>query len=142
MTHPAPAAAPERWTHRRFFALLSELGDLRVISQCGPSTFEAICRLGPHGFADGFMNAVCDAYHWHVALGGFGHLRSQDRTHERSGRRVLFFELRESEKSPRPFLSIYLYRPPREAFDEAVVARFLAAHESLAAGCALEREDA
>ena len=58
-----PGAA---WTHRRFFEALAPLSPLRVISQCGASTFEAICRFGPYGFADGHMNAITPAYHWHV----------------------------------------------------------------------------
>ena len=40
------AAAASAWTHRRFFTVLGALAPLRVISQCGASTFEAICRFG------------------------------------------------------------------------------------------------
>src|SRR5262245_1007765 len=101
---PAPGAA-SAWTHRRFFGELGPLSPLRVISQCGASTFEAICRFGPHGFADGHMNAITPEYHWHVALARFRHVTSVDRTHARSGRRVLFFELRE-QAGAAPFLSI------------------------------------
>ena len=85
-TEAAPAAGA--WTSRRFFALLAELSPHRVISQCGPSTFEAILDFGSHGFASGFMNAVTPAYHWHLRTAGFGALRSVDTTHARSGRRV------------------------------------------------------
>jgi hypothetical protein len=128
--------AADVWTHARFFALLRELGRLRVIHQSGPSTFEALCEMGPHGFAGGFMNAITDAYHWHLRVDGFGHLRSQDTTHRRSGRRVLFFELRERADAA-PFAMIYLHREKGAEFEPEREKRFLAAHAQLADGRAL-----
>jgi putative heme iron utilization protein len=135
---PRPGAA-SAWTHRRFFSELGPLSPLRVISQCGASTFEAICRFGPFGFADGHMNAITPEYHWHVSLARFGHLASVDRTHARSGRRVLFFELREKDGAA-PFLSIYLYRDRGAEFDAEREQRFAALHAELRAGVALARE--
>jgi hypothetical protein len=129
------------WTAVRFFELLRSLGPLRVISQCGPSTFEAICTLGAFGVRDGYLNAITDAYHWHVALGAFGHLRSRDAVHARSGRRVLYFELRESPDA-RPFLLIYLYRAKDAELDDERAARFAAAHAELEAGARLESAEA
>jgi hypothetical protein len=125
------------WTARRFFALLGELGRLRIISISGPSTFEAICEVGSCGFGGGLMNAITDGYHWHLELARFGHLRSRDETHARSGRRVLFFELRESAPSP-PFLHIYLHREKGEEFEPEREKRFAEAHEQLRDGAALE----
>ncbi|MGH0028886.1 MAG: hypothetical protein ACQGVC_03780 [Myxococcota bacterium] len=138
-------AAPTRaddaaWNHRRFFALLGRLGPLRVIHQSGASTFEALCTFGPHGFAQGYMNAITDAYHWHLKLDGFGHVRSRDRTHARSGRRVLFFELA-SDAGAKPFTSIYLHRAKGADFDPEVQALFARAHQTLADGCVLEPEE-
>jgi hypothetical protein len=137
-----PATAPGQgrgvgtWTHARFFDLLGDLGPLRVISIAGASTFEAIVRFGPHGFAHGHMNAITPAYHWHVALARFRHVRSCDELHERSGRRVLFFELRE-EAAAEPFLRIYLYREKGVDFEPGPEAAFAAAHAELAAGVSL-----
>ena len=138
-TQTAPTG--DRWTHRRFFALLRELGRLRVIHRAGASTFEALCTMGPHGFAEGHMNAITDEYHWHVKLSAFGHLRTQDTTHGRSGRRVMFFELREQEASP-PFAFIYLHREKGEEFAPDRELRFLAAHAELGAGRNLAMEEA
>src|SRR5687767_8395500 len=132
-------AAPGAWTHRRFFTALGPLSPLRVISQCGASTFEAICSFGPFEFAHGHMNAITPAYHWHLALKRFRHLASVDRTHARSGRRVLFFELREDAEAT-PFLSIFLYRDRGEEFDAAREERFAALHAELAGGVALAAE--
>jgi hypothetical protein len=134
------ASTADLWTHRRFFALLRELGKLRVIHRAGASTFEALCTMGPHGFAEGHMNAITDAYHWHVKLSGFGHLRTQDTTHGRSGRRVLLFELREREESP-PFAFIYLHREKGEEFAPDREQLFLAAHSELGGGRDLAVED-
>jgi hypothetical protein len=128
------------WTARRFFALLAQLGPLRIISISGPSTFEAIGELGSFGFARGFMNALCDTYHWHLDVARFGHLRSRDDVHARSGRRVLFFELRERAEQP-PFLMIYLHRGKDEEFAPERERRFAQAHAQLADGRALEREE-
>jgi hypothetical protein len=126
-------------THAGFFRTLRELGPLRVISRSGASTFEAICEVGEFELAKGFLNAITPAYHWHIQLSRFGHVCSHDATHARSGRRVLFFELREKPDVD-PFLSIYLYRGPGEEFGAEREARFARAHERLAAGCDLVRE--
>lgn len=140
MAEPTPAAgATSAWTHRRFFTELGPLSPLRVISQCGASTFEAICRFGAFGFADGHMNAITPEYHWHVSLARFRHVTSVDRTHARSGRRVLFFELREQEGAA-PFLMIFLYRDRGEEFDATREQRFAALHAELAQGQTLARE--
>jgi hypothetical protein len=127
------------WTHRRFFEALGPLSPLRVISQCGASTFEAICRFGAFGFADGHMNAITPDYHWHVSLARFRFVTSVDRVHARSGRRVLLFELRE-EAGAAPFLSIFLYRDRGAEFEPEREDRFRALHAELAAGAALARE--
>jgi hypothetical protein len=137
----SPAPARDLWTHRRFFALLRELGRLRVIHRSGPSTFESLCTMGPHGFADGHMNAITDTYHWHVKLDAFGYLRTHDTTHARSGRRVLFVELRERE-SGAPFAFIYVHREKGEEFELDREQRFLAAHAELGDGRAVELEEA
>jgi hypothetical protein len=139
MTTPSSGAEGDAWSARRFFALLSELGRLRVIHQSGASTFEALCSLGPYGFADGFLNAITDAYHWHLRLDGFGYLRSHDSTHARSGRRVLFFELCEQRDSA-PFTRIYLHREKGEEFGSSREKRFLEAHAELGAGRDLAQE--
>lgn len=135
------AGGPSGWTTPRFFDLLNELGRLRVISACGPSVFEAICEAGPYEISGGFLNMVTDAYHWHFALERLGHLRSFDTTHARSGRRVLFFELREQPADP-PFLRIYAYRPKQVDFEPAVLERFAKAHQELAGGVAVGSEEA
>lgn len=136
-TETAVSAHTETWTARRFFEALTLLGPLRVISQSGPSTFEAICELTRFGIADGTLNAITPDYHWHLRLDGFGHLRSRDEIHGRSGRRVLFFELRESPEAA-PFLRIYLYRGPGEEFTAEHERLFALLHEDLALGVALE----
>lgn len=142
MTAPTSRAADEGpWTHRRFFALLERLGTLRVIHQNGASTFEALCRFGPHGFGGGYMNAITDAYHWHLKLDGFGHLRSRDRVHGRSGRRVLFFEL-QLKDGEKPFTAIYVHRAKGAEFEPEAEALFMRAHQTLADGCVLEPEEA
>jgi hypothetical protein len=134
-----PAPAPEPWTARRFFALLADLGRLRVISQSGPSTFEALCEVGPVEIVHGFLNAITPEYHWHLALKRFRHLRSHDEVHARSGRRVLFFSLHEDADAA-PFLRIYLHREKGAGFDAAREARFLAAHGALREGAPIEPE--
>jgi hypothetical protein len=135
----APSPAGEPWTARRFFGLLGSLGRLRVISQSGPSTFEALCEVGPFEIAHGFVNAVTPVYHWHLALKRFRHLRSHDEVHARSGRRVLFFSLREKPDTE-PFLRIYLHREKGEEFEPAREARFRAAHGALREGAPIELE--
>lgn len=120
-------------THREFFESLRVLGPLRVISQSGPSVFEAICRLDAYGIQDGHLNALTDAYHWHIDLARFRHVRSHDEVHTRSGRRVLYFALRETPEAT-PFLFVYLYRGKQEEFGETREALFAELHTQLAAG--------
>lgn len=124
------------WTAARFFDLLQQLGRLRVISVSGPSVFESLCIAGPYEIADGFLNMVTDAFHWHVAIARLRHLQSHDSTHGRSGRNVLFFELRESEDAT-PFLRIYVYRAPGAEFAPEIAQTFQRAHAELALGVVL-----
>lgn len=133
---PSASSSHEEWTAPRFFDLIRKLGKLRIISISGPSTFEAIGELGPCGFAGGFMNSITDTHHWHLQLSRFGHLRSCDETHARSGRRVLFFELREHADA-QPFLRIYVHREKGEEFDPQRESLFASAHVELAQGAAL-----
>lgn len=130
------SSAAEPWTAARFFALLGELGRLRVISICGPSVFESICEAGPFSIEDGYLNMVTDAFHWHVEVSRFRHMRSHDAVHGRSGRNVLYYDLRERAEST-PFLRIYLYRAHGVDFDPQVAAAFGRAHVELEAGVAL-----
>jgi hypothetical protein len=120
-------------THREFFDALRALAPLRVISVSGPSVFEAICGFGPYGVADGHLNAITDAYHWHLDLSRFRILTSRDETHARSGRRVLFFELREAAGAE-PFLLVYLHRAKGEDFAPAREERFAGLHARLGRG--------
>lgn len=138
---PSPEGTSEGsgWTARRFFELLGSLGRLRVISQSGPSTFEALCHVGPFEIAHGFVNAITPDYHWHLAVKRFRHVRSHDDVHARSGRRVLFFSLREDADAD-PFLRIYLHREKGDEFDAAREARFREAHGALRDGASLELE--
>jgi hypothetical protein len=128
-----PAATAPAWTRRRFFEALTRLGRLRVISISGASTFEAICDLPGFQFAEAHMNAIHDAYHWHLDLRRFGHVRSRNEVHVRSGRRVLYFELRADTRSA-PFLRIYLYRALNEEFGAEREQRFAALHAELGEG--------
>ena len=130
------AAASGAWTHADFFRLLEAMGRLRVISGSGPSTFEALCGFGPWSLEHGFMNAITPEYHWHLALARFRHVRSVDSVHARSGRRVLFFELRE-QAADEPFLRIYLHREKHAEFGEERERGFAAAHATLEAGVTL-----
>ena len=134
-----PVSHPQRWSAERFFALLSKLGPLRVISVCGPSVFEAICEFGDYEIRGGMLNAITPAYHWHFQLSRFAHLRSHDTIHKRSGRRVLFFELREHEESS-PFLLVYLYRPKEAEYKVDQEKFFAEAHAELGSGVVLERD--
>lgn len=127
------------WTARRFFSLLGDLGRLRVISICGPSVFETLCEAGAFEIEDGSMNMVTDAFHWHVAVARFRHLQSCDSLHARSGRNVLFFELRERAEAT-PFLRIYLYRAPGADFPAKAHEAFQRAHAELAQGVAIAEE--
>lgn len=126
-------------TARSFFEALRLLGPLRVISQCGPSTFESICTVRSFSIADGYFNAIDPAFHWHLKLDGFGHLRSRDEIHTRSGRWVLFFELRKDAESE-PFLMIYLYRRSGAEFLPEQESLFAQLHAELAPGVTLEEE--
>lgn len=139
-SEPAPASLDSSpsapWTAARFFDLLPKLGRLRVISICGPSVFESLCEAGPHSIEHGSLDMITNDFHWHVALARFRHLKSHDSLHARSGRNVLFFELREQADAT-PFLRIYVYRAPGAEFDPAVAATFAAAHADLARGVAL-----
>lgn len=124
------------WTARRFFSLLGDLGRLRVISICGPSVFESLCEAGAFEIEDGSMNMVTDAFHWHVAIARLRHLQSHDALYARSGRNVLFFELREWVEAS-PFLRIYVYRAPGAEFPARVLDVFRRAHAELANGVAI-----
>lgn len=140
---PAVAGALEDsvpWTAARFFTLLGSLGPLRVISQCGPSTFEALCEVGSFSIEAGFVNAITPAYHWHLASKRFRHLQSHDQTHARSRRRVLFFTLHETLGAD-PFLRIYVQREPGVEFEPEREAIFAEAHLELAGGVDMSREE-
>jgi len=139
-SRPNTQIAPP-WTAKRFFEVLGALGRLRVISICGPSVFETLCHAGPFAIEEGSMNMVTDAFHWHVALARFGHLRSHDATHGRSGRNVLFFELRERADAT-PFLRIYVYRAAGAPFDPEIAETFARAHAELSEGVLIARGDA
>jgi hypothetical protein len=134
----ATAGSGEPWTARRFFTALAGLGPLRVISQSGPSTFEAICEVGAFGISGGYLNAITSSYHWHLRLDGFAHLVSRDEVHERSGRRVLFFELR-GDPEDEPFLRIYLYRHVGEDFGRERESRFGELHRELGSGAMVRK---
>jgi hypothetical protein len=131
-----PDAAPAAWTARRVLVHLRRLNPLRVISWNGPSVFETICDLAAFGVADGHMNAITPQYHWHLRLDGLGHLRSRDEIHERSGRRVLYVEMRESAQAD-PFLLVYLHRGKGEDFGAERERLFAELHAAFAAGRAL-----
>jgi putative heme iron utilization protein len=113
------------------FHELRALGPLRVISVAGPSTFEAILQLGPFGVAEGWLNSMTPDYHWHLDLDRCSGFRTRDAVHERSGRRVLYFELLEGEA---PFLAIYLHREKGTEFTPERLARFLTLHSAAEAG--------
>ncbi len=136
---PAHSAAPVQWTHQRFFELVSGVSPLRVISRCGPSTFEAIIRLERFEVSKGWMNAIQPEFHWHFATAGLRWVRSRDEVHKRSGRRVMYFELGEGPDEP-PFLLIYLYRPKDAEFSPEQEERFAAAHAQLSEGCPISKE--
>jgi hypothetical protein len=124
---------PQDWTARRFFQALTTLGPLRVIAINGPSVFETFCEVTAFKIMDGYLNVFDDRYHWHLRLDGFGHLTSREEVHERSGRKVLYFELRESAAAD-PFLRIYLFRGLGADFGAAREARFAELHEQLRDG--------
>lgn len=119
-----------------FLRGLSALGRLRIISQCGPSTFEAIVDADPGHVARGYFNAITPAYHWHVRLDRLGWLESADEIHARSGRRVLYFSLKESASDP-PFLWIYVHREKDEDFEPERVEAFQRLHAHARSGMPL-----
>ncbi len=123
-------------THSEFFATLRELSPLRIVSQCGPSVFEAIVPFDPYGIADGHLTAITECYHWHIDLTRFRHAVSYDTIHARSGRQVLYVALHESPAVD-PFLVVYLYRGRDEEFDDRRRERFGALHARLAGGEAM-----
>ena len=100
---------------------------------------ELIDLPGTFSLEGGFLNIVTPAYHWHLASDRIRVLRSHDTTHARSGRRVLFFELREQSEAA-PFLRIYLHREKGVDFAPEILARFLEAHAALGEGLVLARE--
>lgn len=126
-------------TARELFEAFAELGPLRVISVTGPSVFEAILDLDAFGVADGWLNAMTADYHWHVDLARVRHLTTRDTIHERSGRRVLYFELREAADAE-PFLLVYLHRGKGEDFAPAREDAFGRLHGGYAGGGALGGE--
>ena len=146
-TAPAPAAttssrgssrgSARNWTLARLFRELASLGPLRVISVTPGSTFEAICEVGSFGIAHGHLNAITEAYHWHLDLQRLRYLRSVSEVHARSGREVLYFELKESAEA-QASLWIYLYRRPKEGFGDLREARFAVLHVELMAGVELD----
>lgn len=95
--------------------------------------------MGPHGFAEGFMNSITDAYHWHLKVDGFRWVQSHDTVHARSGRRVIFFTLAE-QAGGAPFSFIYVHREKGDEFDTDIEGRFLGAHAELQAGVVLAVE--
>lgn len=109
--------------HRAFFEMLRDVSPVRVISISGASVFEAISRVGEVELAEGFLNAITPAYHWHVDLKRFREVRARDELHARSGRRVMFFELAE-EAGAKSFLMIYVHREKGVEFEPAREARF------------------
>ncbi|MBZ0114746.1 MAG: hypothetical protein K8J08_19950 [Thermoanaerobaculia bacterium] len=129
-------SAPYR-TAEGLFGALRSLSPLRIISVCGPSVFEAIENFGAFGIHDGWMNAMCDRYHWHLQIDRIGSITSRDTIHERSGRRVLFLELRE-KLDAEPFLLLYLHRAKGEDFEEERLVLFEKLHALYGAGAPLE----
>ncbi len=133
----AEAPTPSQFDAQTLFGAIRDLGPLRIISICGPSVFEAIEELGPFGVRDGWLNAINDRFHWHLEVARIGWVTTRDQVHERSGRRVLFFELRETRESD-PFLLLYLHRAKGEEFGEARQRLFAGLHEHFAGGSPLE----
>lgn len=128
-----PAIDIEQWTARDLFDLLAELGPLRIISQSGPSTFESICEVKTFGISHGMLNAFTPQYHWHIDLTALRHVQTHDEIHPRTGRRVLYFELRTSADTA-PFLSIYLHREVSMPFDYYRLRLFCEMHTELRNG--------
>jgi hypothetical protein len=136
---PVKESNQTTWTVGGVFELLRRLSPLRVISVSGPSVFEAIVDFDRYGFAQGHMNAMTPAYHWHLGLDDFGWIRSYDTVHERSGRRVLFLQFARSSDAE-PFVSVYVHRPKGEEFDPTRLEAFARAHAELAEGRRLEAD--
>src|SRR5690606_25359272 len=101
--------------------------------------FEALCTVGPFEIAHGFVNAITPAYHWHLALKRFRHLRSHDEAHARSGRRVLVFTPHEDADAAASG-RIYVRRAPGAAWEPDREARVAAARGALRAGAPVELE--
>lgn len=112
---------------REFFDGLRGLSPLRIIQITGPSVFETICDVESFSISDGWLNAITPQYHWHLSLERFKCLTTRDTVHDRSGRRVLFFELRESTDEE-PFLLIYLHRAKGAEFEAEREAGFASLH--------------
>lgn len=132
-TDPAALPGEPPLSIAALFESVRELNPLRVISMSGPSVFEAICDLGPFSITETWLNAITESYHWHLQVDRVGHVRSRDQVHERSGRRVLFLELRERPEVE-PFLFIYLHRKKGEEFGDERERRFAELHALLSAG--------
>ena len=121
------------------FGLIRQLSPLRVIQISGPSVFETICELDSFSIADGWFNAITPQYHWHLALEQFQQITTRDTIHERSGRRVLFFELRQSSNED-PFLLIYLHRGKGQEFESDREEIFERLHGRCSEGALVEIE--
>lgn len=134
-----PLSPPRPTSAEGLFHELRALSPLRVISVAGPSTFEAILQLGPFGVAEGWLNVMTPEYHWHLDVEHCSGFRTRDAVHERSGRRVLFFELLADGE---PFLAIYLHREKGAELEPDRLARFLALHIEAEAGVSFERRPA
>ena len=119
---------------REFFEVLRSVSPLRVIQITGPSVFETICDVDSFSLREEWLNAITPLYHWHLNVDRFKHLTTKDEIHERSGRRVLFFELRESSGDERPFLLIYLHRGKDEEFDAVREQTFQQLHDRCSGG--------
>ena len=65
------------------------------------------------------------------------HVRSRDKVHARSKRRVLFLEFRD-RPSEEPFLHIFVYRSPGESFSGPQLEAFEHLHRALSDGADLE----
>jgi hypothetical protein len=135
---PTASAGNPAVSAAALFEAVRELNPLRIISMSGPSVFEAICDLGPFSITDTWLNAITESYHWHLQVDRIGHVQSRDQIHERSGRRVLFLELRE-QASAEPFLFIYLHRKKGEEFGDDRERRFADLHSLLSAGVSLRK---
>ncbi len=120
-----------------FFEALRILGPLRIIQVTGPSIFETICSVDSFSIADGWLNAITSQYHWHLNLDRFRRITTRDTIHNRSGRRVLFFELHENDDEP--FLSIYLHRGKGEEFEAGRIEAFAALHARCSEGAAIRQ---